>query len=41
MSDNEKPSSIPPSRPNTEETFKRIQESGGSKSQPGNGEGDK
>ena len=39
MSDNDEPAPTPPARPNTDDTFKRIQESGGNKPRPRNDEG--
>lgn len=38
MTDDKKPAPTPPARPNTDDTFKRIEESGGSKPQPRNDE---
>ncbi len=38
MSDNDAQPTPPPTRPNTDDTFKRVQESGGQKPQPGGGE---
>lgn len=38
MSDEAEPVPLPPPRPNTDGTFKHIQESGGSKPRPGMGE---